>query len=246
MIRSTDECIDITTANPFNIRIKALHNAYHGTEICRFYIDTDTSCRMAQFGRVMIIASVNPPDEKLLFDFCQMAGVKIIICDGELSFSHGAKTEGYILMHNGVNSASSRKNIKTVFSENLRDIFPLIKDNMNGLLSDDNFDEFYVDLSHRIRHGCGASVIVYNEQDIPVSCAVAPFMCDDGAVISAVCTNKDCRNMGYASHAIYSLIDKLRFFDIENIYLQINDNSLLDFYYPLGFTASGTWQEITL
>lgn len=246
MIRTFNESEKINALNPFGIRIKALHNAYCNTEICSFYIDTDSSSHMAKIGSVLILDGQILPDEHLLTDFCKITGIKTILCSGELSFSKGNKSEGYILKYNGTNTALAEKKKKTVLCDNLRDIFPLLKNNMNELSSVTDFDELYVDLSHRVRHGCAASSIVYDEENRAVSCAVAPFMCDEGAVISAVCTNESSRNRGYASCAIYSLIDRLHFFGIENIYLQINDNSLLDFYYPLGFTAAGNWQEITL
>lgn len=246
MIRTLNESEKISALNPFGIRIKALHNAYCNTDICSFYIDTDSSSHMAKIGSVLILDGQIMPDENLLSDFCKMTGIKTILCSGELQFSIGCKSDGYILKYNGTNITFTDKKQKIVLCDNLRDIFPLLKNNMNDFASVTDFDEYYVDLSHRVRHGCAASSIVYDEENHAVSCAVAPFMCKEGAVISAVCTDEHSRNRGYASCAIYSLIDRIHYFGIENIYLQINDNSLFDFYYPLGFVAAGKWQEIIL
>ncbi|MCQ4022046.1 MULTISPECIES: GNAT family N-acetyltransferase [unclassified Ruminococcus] len=244
MIRSINNTDKINALNPFGIRIKALHNAYGGTNICSFYVDTDTSCIMAKSGSVLILDGSNTSDNQLLFDFCKLLGVNRLLCSSEHTFSKEHKTEGYILKHNA--SKTNLHNKRTVINDKLRDIFPLIKNNLGESLSGVSFDEFYVDLSHKVRHGCAAASIVYDECNQPVSCAVAPFVCNEGAVISAVCTNKEIRNNGYASSAVNAIIDHLTACGVDKIFLQISNIKLLDLYNRLGFVCSGKWQEILL
>ena len=243
MIRSICNNDKINALNPFGIRIKALHNAYADTGICSFYIDTDSSCLMAQSGNTLIIDGEALPDNQLLYSFCRMVGADTLLCSGELKHTFHNAVQGKILKYIGKNAAVINDNTVAINS-NLRVIYPLLNNNFKGMAAQASFDEFYVDISHRVRHGCACASIVYDKDGKPVSCAVAPFVCNDGAVISAVCTDNNSRGKGYATQAVSALLRHLQDCRIDGIYLQTEDDSLLDFYYPLGFNVSGVWQEI--
>lgn len=245
MIKLINEPEKISATNPFGIRIKALNNAYADTDICDFYIDTKTGGAMAKCGDVLILDAENGIDREQLKSFCDLAAVKTVLCSGELDFGDVTKTEGYILKYKGIEICPDFDN--AAFNENIRDIYSLICDNLESDLSKIGFDTFYVDLSHKLRHGSAASAVIYNDEgDTPCSCAVAPFVCGEGAVISSVCTDKKFRRRGYGSVAVYALIAWLKEMKVSDVYLQIEDKSLLDFYYPMGFAAVGTWQEIKI
>lgn len=243
MIRSICSSDKINALNPFGIRIKALHNAYADTGICSFYIDTDSSCLMAQSGNTLIIDGEALPDNQLLYSFCLMVGADTLLCNGELKHTFHNAVQGKILKYIGKNTAVNNDNT-VIINCNLRDIYPLLNNNFKGMSAQASFDEFYVDISHRVRHGCACTSIVYDKDSKPVSCAVAPFVCNDGAVISAVCTDKNSRGKGCATQAVSALVTHLQAYGTFNMYLQTEDDSLLDFYCPLGFTVSGIWQEI--
>lgn len=243
MIRLIEKTHKINALNPFAIRIKALYNAYAETNLCDFYIDTKTNCVMAKCGNVLIVDGESLTDENELKSFCSVAGVNTILCSGDFKLNSIPEKEGYILKYAGSMVDFPEKD--AVINDNLRDIYSLLSANMKNTFTGIKFEDYYVDLSHKLRHGCAASLIIY-ENNVPCSCAVAPFICDEGAVISAVCTDMNLRERGYGTAAICSLINHLNANGITDIYLQIEDKSLLDFYYPLGFSAVGTWQEVKI
>lgn len=243
MIKLIEQADKLNALNPFSIRVKALYNAYTKTDICDFYIDTKSNCAMAKCGDVIILDGENLVDKYEIIGFCRIVGVKTILCSGKLKLSLPNKTEGFVLKYGGGAVATLKKDV--VINNNLRDIYSLVSHNMGDALDGVEFEDYYVDLSHKIRHKCASSAVIY-ENNVPVSCAVAPFMCSEGAVISAVCTDVKFRNKGYGKNAVLSLINYLVSGKITEIYLQIEDESLLDFYKPLGFTKFGIWQEVKI
>jgi len=94
-------------------------------------------------------------------------------------------------------------------------------------------DELYVDLSHRIRHGCLIAKMVYIGEN-PVSCACAHIAQGD-ALITAVETIPMYRKRGIASSVLaelcYALKDK-------NIFLMCKAE-LEEFYKKIGFEKCG-------
>lgn len=246
MIRLINETDKINALNSFGIRIKALNYAYAGTDICDFYIDTQTESTMAKFGNALILDGEKGIDRDELKSFCKLAAIKTVLCSGELDFGSAVKTEGYILKYKGIEVCPDFE--EAAYNENIRDIYDLICNNLESGFAKIGFDTFYVDLSHKLRHGSAASVVIYNDEgDTPCSCAVAPFVCEGGAVISSVCTDEKFRHQGYGSVAVYALLAWLKEeMNVSDVYLQIEDKALLDFYYPMGFAAVGTWQEIKI
>lgn len=243
MIRLIKESDTINALNPFSIRIKALYKAYGNSKFCGFYCDTETNSIMAKCGDVLILDGELQIDENVLLSFCQVLGINTVMCSNKFQYSFPQKSEGYILKYK--EGLSPKISNKIIFNDRLREIYSLITENLDNYLNVLPFDEYYVDLSHKVRHNFAMTAVAYSD-DKPCCCAIASFMCDHGAVISAVCTDKQYRGKGFATQTVCALIDKIKSKEIENIYLQIEDESLLDFYYPLGFSAVGTWQEINI
>lgn len=242
MIKLLNNDKELNALNPFGIRIKALYAAYGGTHLCRFYQDTSSGAVLAIYGDLLIIDSAVTVSEEIM-GFCSMLGVKTILCSGEFKLDKAKSTEGYILKYQTSERLQKQSDNIILFNDGFRKIYSLLSESFDSSQLD--FSDFYVDISHKVRHGCACSALVY-AGNTPVSCAVAPFVAGGGAVISAVCTDKTYRQMGFGRCALLSLIDNLNSIGVSDIYVQIEDHSLLNFYCPLGFNVAGTWQEIKL
>lgn len=240
MIKLINNDAAFNALNPFGIRIKALYAAYGGTHLCRFYQDTLSGAVLAIYGDLLIIDSAVPVSEEIM-GFCSVLGVKTILCSGEFELDKGKSAEGYILKYQTSERLQKQSDNMILLNDGFREIYSLLSDSF--VSSQLDFSDFYVDISHKVRHGCASSALVFSGNN-PVSCAVAPFVSDSGAVISAVCTDKTYRQMGFGRCALLSLVDNLNSIGVSDIYVQIEDNSLLNFYCPLGFNVAGTWQEI--
>lgn len=242
MIKLINKDKELNALTPFGIRVKALYAAYGDTDLCRFYQDTASGAVLAIYGNLLIIDSTAPVSKEIM-DFCSMLGVKTILCSAEAGIDCDSATEGYILKYRASECSEKRSDNIVVLNDGFREIYTLLCESFTS--SQLEFGDFYVDISHKIRHGCACSALVYSG-NTPVSCAVAPFVAGGGAVISAVCTDKEYRHMGFGRDALLSLIESLKGMGVCDIYIQVEDSSLLDFYYPLGFNAVGCWQEIKL
>lgn len=242
MIKLTDNINRIDPSSPFGVRIGSLYKAYGNTDLCDFYVDTEASTVFAKFGDTLIMDGEEISDRIELKNFCVFSGVKTILCNGNIAFSALPQKEGYILKKHAYHKVCNCAQ-KVVLNGNLRDVYSLISRYVCRNTSNLKFDEFYVDLSHRIRHNCALSVIIYKDSK-PVSCAVASFIFKGAAIITSVCTDSRYRKLGYAYAAVECLVANLNRIGVKDIYLHIEDKSLFEFYNQLGFSGIGIWREV--
>ncbi len=230
--------------NPYSLRINALARAYAGTGVCSFYRDDKTGAVMAKYGNALIYGGQVLSDFEELGAFCRAVGVKSLLCDGDFQCGCFNKACGTVLkLGEMINHRTHLSAVNIEFNSGLREIYGLLRRNMFNDRSKLVFEDFYVDMSHRIRHGCAQSCIL-KIGGAPCSCALAAFTYNDGAAISSVCTEKAFRGMGLGSLAVAELIKSLNAQNIGEIFINIEDDELLKFYEPLGFYKWGKWQEI--
>lgn len=83
-----------------------------------------------------------------------------------------------------------------------RSVYPLLAQCFEDGLS--AFDSWYVDVSHRLRHGCCHMVVLSDAQG-PAATAMTVAECHGAALLGAVATRPDCRSRGYASACVSTL-----------------------------------------
>lgn len=113
---------------------------------------------------------------------------------------------------------------------NLRLVYDILFSEVNDALHQTPFDAWYVDLSHRIRHGTALVTLV--EQ---AAVAVASHIVGDCAVISGVATLPDRRGRGLASAA---LEDAIRKCGVRNIFAAAKEETI-PFYLNNRFAQVG-------
>ena len=72
-----------------------------------------------------------------------------------------------------------------------------------------DFESWYVDISHRIRHGC-ARAYTLNRNDEIISSGIFSAMYNNDAVLTAVRTAPDFRHMGYGSALISEMMSDIK------------------------------------
>ncbi len=100
-----------------------------------------------------------------------------------------------------------------------------------------SFEMWYPLFSAKINKffSCG----VYMMTDgVPVSCAVAPFIFGNSAVIAGVFTSESYRNNGYATRCVKALLSELQKKNIEDVYLWCEDKNI-KLYKNIGFSLYG-------
>ncbi len=107
----------------------------------------------------------------------------------------------------------------------------------NLLSRNGSFETWYPLFSAKINKGfsCGVYMI---ENSVPVSCAVAPFVCGTSGVVAGVFTSKSHRNKGYATRCVRSLLCELQKKNIKDVYLWCEDKNV-KLYENIGFSLYG-------
>ncbi len=90
------------------------------------------------------------------------------------------------------------------------DSYPKLMDLYNFIDYDSqDFESWYVDLSHRIRHG-GAKALTLRMDGMILASGILSSVTDKGAVLTAVRTQPEFRRMGYGSMLVRRLVAELQ------------------------------------
>jgi GNAT superfamily N-acetyltransferase len=99
------------------------------------------------------------------------------------------------------------------------------------------FDDWYVDVCYRVRHGfCHISAIEW--EDMPISSAMTVAEWKDGAVIGAVATAAEHRRKGYAARCVAALTSQLQQAG-KTVYICPKNAAAQKVYEQLGFVVCG-------
>lgn len=111
-------------------------------------------------------------------------------------------------------------------------------ENVFKLLSPEgSFDAWYPAFSRKVNssRGCG---VYLTHNNIPVSCAVSPFICGEIGVVAGVFTDKNHRRKGYATICVKALLSELKNKNVKTTYLWCEDKNI-KLYENIGFYVCG-------
>ncbi|GHU83151.1 hypothetical protein AGMMS50284_6210 [Clostridia bacterium] len=128
------------------------------------------------------------------------------------------------------------------FDVSIKDYYNLLVKNKSISFAVPDFDDFYVDLSHKIRKNTAMLCGVY-VSGILISCACAVAIDEYAAVIGGVATLPEYKQQGFGSTAVASITEYLHKKN-KRIFLHRNLNKLEDFYTKLGYVNCSEWQEL--
>ncbi|MCH5320404.1 MAG: GNAT family N-acetyltransferase [Eubacterium sp.] len=164
-----------------------------------------------------------------LREFFTVMGYSTILCDKSFEFT-GSFDDGAVM--------STEKRVERPCPYCEIDRFPKLMELFNFVDYDTaDFEAWYVDISHRIRHGC-ARAYTLNINDEIVSSGIFSSIYNDSAILSAVQTSSAFRNMGYASALITEMLSDIR----GKVFLMREMNLNEQFYIRLGFENIGKWR----
>ena len=107
----------------------------------------------------------------------------------------------------------------------------------NLLSRNGSFEMWYPLFSAKINKFFSYGVYVMSD-DVSVSCAVAPFVFGNSAVIAGVFTSESYRNKGCATRCVKALLSELQKKNIEDVYLWCEDKNIR-LYENIGFSLYG-------
>lgn len=116
---------------------------------------------------------------------------------------------------------------------NIREIYMLLEE--VGMVTE--FEPFYLDLSHKLRHGTALVFCRYQEEAL-IGCAVVSSISEDAAILSAVAVREDYRRKGIGTELVHeaetALPGKL-------LYVFREKDANREFYRQLDFSHADTW-----
>ena len=215
-------------------RINAYYRAYGtGYDFCTFY-DGDNMLALYYGGELYVHCNENG-DLQSIITFSEMLGAKAVMSDIKLS----EKSEQlYIMTSDKMPTAHGNDRLKAEFTEDYRKVFGILKSGFS--LSDNQFDDWYADTCHRVRHGVSRLIVMYSG-DIPVATATILFSDDKECFLSHIAVRQDMQKNGIGKALLYSTAQLL---DNRKITLACKKN-VRQFYINCGFTQTGTAYEIT-
>ena len=138
-------------------RINAYCRAYGtGYDFCTFYEgDTGDNMLALYYGGELYVHCNENGDSQSIITFSEMLGAKAVMSDIKLS----EESETLYIMTSGQMPAVCNNRLKAEFTEDYRTVFEILKSGFS--LSDYQFDEWYADTCHRVRHGISRLIVMH-------------------------------------------------------------------------------------
>ena len=105
-----------------------------------------------------------------------------------------------------------------------------------------NFEDWYVDMSHRLRHGCGRMAGITVDGSL-AAIAMTTAESETDGLIGGVATHPDHRGKGYAHRCVMALVAGLQE-DGKRVWLSPKNEYAHALYTHWGFTPSGEWAQM--
>lgn len=169
-------------------------------------------------------------DTQELLAFFELQGVKNILSD---FLFDGVCLEERAVFKITLEEHSVRDVLTISQSSTLSDYINVF----NLLSGNGSFEAWYPLFSSKINKGSAYGVYLMKDS-APVSCAIAPFVYENSAVIAGVFTDEAYRKKGYATRCVKSLLGELQKNDVKDVYLWCEDKNI-KFYEDIGFSFCG-------
>lgn len=207
-------------------KIRALWLAYGGEyDFCRFY--SSENAIFCLFNRDVVLYSDESCNYEELAEFLSFCGVNEIFCSdyaGQELATHLNYELDYVnlMEYNG-----TPVSCVTDKSPPLSEVFEVIKKSFG--LSSDCFEQWYLDMSHRIRHN------ISEVRMLDSSVLVVQHNLNEEVLLSQIATLPEQQRKGSASRLISAVCDE---FPDKSIMLICSDE-LVGFYSKIGFELKG-------
>lgn len=245
MIKLIDTPADlhISGDTPFGCRIRSVVGAYGvGEPFAQFWVQ-DGGTALAKLDDAVLLEEGGSLNREELSGFVRMLGAKTLSCTeqnaGKLGFL--AARSGEIMAAPGSVSAPDRA-AGAELNPNLREAYALLCAAETSGFVPPEFEPFYMDVSHRIRHGAALSAGIRDGGELRAF-ALCSSMTERAAVVSSVAVLPECRRRGFGRAVVAALTAALC---RKKIYIFRADGENEAFYRAVGFRACGRWAECRL
>ena len=172
--------------------------------------------------------------------FLPAAGARTVLCSAEaaqaLPFPRRATGEIMALRER----AAPVEDAELLWDPSPRLLYPLLCASQTASFLPPPFEPFYLDLSHRTRHGAARSAAI-RAGDSLAACAICSAKTEEAAVLSAVAVRPDVRRRGFGARVVLALAASL---PVDTIYIVRASGENEAFYRTLGFTGHSHFAEL--
>ena len=209
----------------FSCKIISTYNAYKNIQNSVFAWTSLKSSYCLWGDNLTVSGSVDK-------NFVDFLSPKTVLCSRENAMILGLKTlQSGEIMRKKLEYKSQE--ISPFHLDNPKEVFALLKNNNMA----EDYHGFWADISLRLRNSLAMINMYFDNQEL-VSLALCSYITETSAIITAVVTDKNFRNCGYAKKLILELEKKLA---DRYLYLlkefEINNG----FYESLSYDVCGKW-----
>ena len=233
--------LEICRRSPFGCKIAGIALAYgFDKRFSMFWMDSECEAVYSLVdGIMMITGTVRDAGEAL--SFIRFSGAEEISCALRNLEILGLNADEYgdILRKKTDGESEAFTGPQDV---PIREIYALLEE--TGLIEvgeedDEAFEAFYLDLSHRVRHGI-ACVITKRVEGTLAGCAVLSSVTGGTAILSAVAVREQFRRQGMGTQLVEQVETILPGRTLY-VYKETAENN--EFYRSLGFSKTDTWVQ---
>ena len=235
----------LSRGNPFACRIISLYRSYSpDLAFVDYWITSDArgvcTGAIARNGSAFILYLTSHSDLREISSFLRVSGAREILCDGSYKLEIPGKVITGTVMKLSRTVPSGETEVE-IIQPDLRSAYDLMTRGADADFMPPSFDDFYVDVNHKLRHGtmriCGAA-----DEGQLVAFAMTVAECNKSAVLGAVVCHPDYRRKGYGTQAVRHLAQTL-ISEGKSVYIHRARSTSASFYVKMGFTDYGYWKE---
>lgn len=235
MIESKEDqkkMLQLCEKTAFGCKIAGIVSAYgFDKKFACFWMDSQEQTVYTMLDDVMLISgTITKPEETAVF--IRAVGVEKLFC----AVRNAEALEMQISEKGDVLKRTPPKSEITLRKQEevpIRNIYALLKE--AGM--DAEFEAFYLDLSHRLRHNAAMVAMEYDAGAL-VGCAIVSSFTETSAILSAVAVAENARRKGIGTKLIKEMERQLGEKTIY-VYKEANENEA--FYKSLGYQKTDTW-----
>lgn len=223
--------LELCEKTAFGCKISSIATAYgFDKSFALFWLDTEEDVVYCLVDGVMLLSGTVLNGEAAR-QFIQVAGAKEILCavrNAEALSLHSWET-GDVLKH-GLEPGPCPQ---APPMPSVREIYALLE--QVGMV--DEFEPFYLDLSHKLRHQAALALTVPGEGGL-TACAVVSSISQRGAILSALAVQEESRRQGIGSRLVRQMEG---YFPGKAMYVFREKHKNQEFYRNLGYSKVDTW-----
>ncbi|MGN0684153.1 MAG: GNAT family N-acetyltransferase [Oscillospiraceae bacterium] len=207
-------------------KIRSLWEAYSARyEFCRFFT-SENSVIGALNESTVLYCNDNISSDELneISAFLSFSGAREIFCSEEVGLSLSELLNCKVQLVNLMRFTGCSESTETEVNPPLAEVFEVIQSAFG--LTEDLFEPWLLDMSHRIRHG------VSEVRRLEKTVLVVQYASDNEVLLSQIATHPDYQRKGGAKRLISAVCAD---YPDSSIYV-ICEDCLVDFYKSIGFT----------